>query len=107
MLLRQLTSLSTVSRVARQTSVRSMSVDYGDHHRSPADIMKHHKTTINDLPVPAGSWQENYNKRNQGFNMMLGGGFLAMVATFAVMYSQGTLYLHGKPDLKNVHIDPR
>lgn len=48
-----------------------------EHHHHPA----HFKLpTMDELPVPSGSWQANYNAKQQKYNIQL----LASVIFFAV-----------------------
>jgi len=54
-----------------------------EHHKSALELARENRATLNDIPVPAGSWQEHYDKRNAKWNMMLG----ASIVVFA-----GTLY---------------
>ena len=44
--------------------------------------MKKHLSTINDMPVPSGSWQEDYDKRNKRMNIKLAAAVTALVGTF-------------------------
>jgi len=79
----------------------------GDHHgKTLAQTVQEHHSTLNDLPVPAGSWQENYNKRNQSFNIMLAAGAISLITVAIIMHQTHTLYLHGQPDLKSSNINP-
>ncbi len=49
--------------------------------KTPLEIAKEHKATLNDLPVPAGSFKEYHAKRNTMFNMQLGGALLLSIGT--------------------------
>jgi hypothetical protein len=81
-------------------------MSYEHHGKSQVDVVREHRSTLNDLPIPEGSWQEAHSKRNATFNLILAGGVIAFVSTFIFMKSTGTFYMHGKPDLKKVHINP-
>jgi hypothetical protein len=82
-----------------------MSSDYHDDHgKSAVQVAHEHHSTLNDLPVPAGSWQEYHNKRNTTFNLILAGGIISLTLTIIMMEKTGALYLHGQPDLKKVNI---
>jgi hypothetical protein len=80
---------------------------YGDHdpHKSLAETLKERHATLNDMPVPAGSWQEYHKKMNTGYNLVLALGALSVVATFFIMRATGTLYMHGAPDYKKLKIN--
>lgn len=41
--------------------------------KSQKQIALENKTHMNNLPVPNGSWQENYNERNAKWSKMLYG----------------------------------
>ena len=52
-----------------------------EHHKSDLEIAREVRSTLNDIPVPEGSWQENYNKRNAKWNMMLGASIVCFVGS--------------------------
>ena len=62
-----------------------MSSGYGGHHKSPLEVAREHRVTLNDMPVPTGSWQEYYSKRNAKWNILLGSSVVALIATFYVV----------------------
>jgi len=81
-------------------------IDYGGGHgKSLAETLKEHRGTLNDLPIPAGSWEEHHKKKNAGYNIILALGVVSLVTTFLIMKSTGALYLHGRPNLKKVEIN--
>ena len=53
------------------------------HHPSELEVLRESRGTLNDIPIPEGSWQENYNKQNAKWNKML--------AASAVVFA-GSLY---------------
>jgi len=82
-------------------------VTYGDHdpHKSLAETLKERHATLNDLPVPAGPWDEYHKKMNTGYNLVLVLGVLSLVATYFIMEATDTLYFHGPPDYKKIKIN--
>jgi Deltamethrin resistance len=42
------------------------------HHRTEVEIAKEQHSALNDIPVPSGSWQEHYDRRNSRWNVLLG-----------------------------------
>lgn len=49
-------------------------------------VVKNFKpTTMNDLPVPQGSWQELHSKRQRLYNIHLIAGILAILTTIGVV----------------------
>jgi len=98
----------SLTRVVKSGQVMRCMSGYGDDHhgKTLAQTVQEHHSTPNDLPVPAGSWQEYHNKRNQAWNIMLAAGALSLAAVAILMHQTHTLYLHGTPDLKTVKIDP-
>jgi len=112
-MLRHLTAVRQLARLARpNVAVRCMSSDahsqdyHDDHGKSAVQIAKEHRNTLNDLPIPSGSYQEYYSKRNATYNIVLAAGVISVIATFILMKQTGTLYLHGPPDYKSLKIDP-
>lgn len=54
------------------------------HAKSAVERAREHRVTLNDLPVPSGSWLEHHNKRNSKWNLLLA----ISAGTFAVtMYA--------------------
>lgn len=49
--------------------------------RSSHAYSKKPPVTINDLPVPKGSWKEHYTKQNTVYNTELGMGAATLLAT--------------------------
>jgi len=54
-----------------------------EHHPSDLEVAQKFHNTLNDIPVPQGSWQEHYDKRNAKWSKLLG----ASIVVFA-----GSLY---------------
>ena len=53
--------------------------------KTDSQIVAEHRTSMSDIPVPEGSWQENYSKRNGRWNMYLGASTVFFAVTlFAV-----------------------
>jgi hypothetical protein len=69
-------------------AVSVTSVRHG-HYPSQVEIHKQALATTDNLPVPSGSWQEYYDKKNAKYNMQVAVNLLAMIATF-VLVSAGT-----------------
>lgn len=58
------------------------------HSKSAVEVARQTRVTLNDMPVPSGSWQENYSKRNAKWNMLLAAATLVFATTaFAVCFS--------------------
>ena len=43
------------------------------------------RATINDIPIPKGSWKENFDKRNSRWNKWFAIGLLTMSGTLAMV----------------------
>jgi hypothetical protein len=72
------------------------------HQKSLHELAKEHRVTINDLPVPSGSWQQNFNSRNTKWNMYLIGNIVLFGVTLAAMKKYGVFLLHEEPDFKKL-----
>ncbi|KAL8616783.1 hypothetical protein ACOMHN_017820 [Nucella lapillus] len=90
----------SVGVVARRQLVRCMGGQAPAHWKSDKQVAIEQKSHMNDLPVPQGSWQENYNKRNSKWNMQLAISAVVLVATVFVMDRYECFYLHGHPETK-------
>ncbi len=51
----------------------------------PKEIFVTFKKTLNDLPVPAGSWQESYEARNRKWNIMLAASVTLFASVMALV----------------------
>ncbi|XP_074650754.1 apoptosis-inducing factor 1, mitochondrial-like [Tubulanus polymorphus] len=98
---RQYTSLKTLKQSSRCTAIDSLKLEAvrcmsgghtPSHWKSEKELDMINKVHMDFYPVPEGSWQENYNKRNQKMNMWLLGGSL---------FLSGTLFLMWKNDAFN------
>ena len=85
-----------------QQAVRCYS---GGHHKSLAELHQEYKVTINDLPVPQGSWQEAYQKQNARWNMHLAANVVFFVVTIAAMQAGGVFLFHDAPNFKKIDVD--
>ena len=65
----------------------SSAAGYGDDHKSMMEVVHETRTTLNDLPIPSGSWQEQYNQRNSKWNMLLGASVVVFVCSVTVVSS--------------------
>lgn len=61
-----------------------MSSGHG-HHKSPAEVAKAARVTLNDIPVPSGSWQEYNSQRNARWNLFLGASVVTLLATIFIV----------------------
>merc|ERR1712170_143982 len=78
-MLRQIVPVArTLAATARANNAQYQVVRcMGGHHGIPdVQVVKEHKSSVDFLPVPQGSWQEDFNKRNAKYNMMLGASLL-------------------------------
>ena len=76
-----------------QQIVRCMSGDHTPAHwKSDYEIAIEQKSHMNNLPVPEGSWQEYYNKRNSKWNIQLGISTVFLLVT-AFVVSHASCFL--------------
>ncbi|KAH8380507.1 hypothetical protein KR009_011151 [Drosophila setifemur] len=55
----------------------------------------HHKhSTMNDLPVPAGDWNEQHSQQNSKYNAVLLTGILVLAGTIGFVKSSGVIHFH-------------
>ena len=53
--------------------------------RHPKEIAVTTRATINDIPVPQGSWKEGFDKRNKTWNMYFAAGLVTLSVTLYVV----------------------
>ncbi|XP_032671129.1 uncharacterized protein LOC116844108 [Odontomachus brunneus] len=53
--------------------------------------------TINDIPVPKGSWREHYEKRQKVYNTQLIVGITALVSTLTFIKVSGIIFFNFNP----------
>ena len=56
-----------------------------EHHKSELEVVRENRSTLNDIPIPEGSWQEQYDKRTAKWNMMLGASIVCFATTLYVV----------------------
>ncbi|KAK2582055.1 hypothetical protein KPH14_002760 [Odynerus spinipes] len=78
---------SVVQNVPR-TGNRSYAI-YGPANYKPP--------SMDDLPLPEGSWQEAYEKKQRTYNMHLIGGILFTVGTLIAAKTSGLFFLNFSP----------
>lgn len=53
--------------------------------------------TVNDLPVPQGSWQEHYNARQKVYNAQLIAGLAVLIGTITFVKVSGIIFFNFAP----------
>ncbi|XP_071087757.1 uncharacterized protein [Haliotis cracherodii] len=91
---------SATASVSRLQAVRCMGGQAPAHWKSDLEVVTENRVTMNDHPIPEGSWQENYNKRNSKYNMYIAVSSLFLAVTGFILYQSGAVYLHSTPPLK-------
>ncbi|XP_074651857.1 uncharacterized protein LOC141906457 [Tubulanus polymorphus] len=77
------------SSVIRSQAVRCMSGGHTPAHwKTEKELDMINKVHMDFYPVPAGSWQENYNKRNRKMNLQMAGATAFLVGTLGLMVSR-------------------
>lgn len=106
-MLRQITpvfrNVVSFSRVGVRAS--SSAVHGHEHHRSDLEVVRQYRSTLNDIPVPEGSWQEHYDKRNAKWNMMLGASFVFFVGTLYVLKHHVNFHTFPLSEMKKYKLD--
>ncbi|XP_028158711.1 uncharacterized protein LOC135076393 [Ostrinia nubilalis] len=74
-----------ISRFMQQTVRRY----HGGHDFKPA--------TMDELPVPRGSWQAAYDAKQRKYNAVLALGLVFTVGTIALAKASGLVYLNYSP----------
>ena len=53
--------------------------------RHPKEIAITTRATINDIPIPKGSWKENFDKRNSRWNKWFAVSLVILAGTLSVV----------------------
>ncbi|XP_012272173.1 uncharacterized protein LOC105695301 [Orussus abietinus] len=53
--------------------------------------------TMDDLPVPQGSWQKDYEAKQKRYNIHLAVGIASLIFTIAFAKQSGLVYLNAFP----------
>ncbi|EDW69048.1 uncharacterized protein COX7B [Drosophila virilis] len=54
----------------------------------------HKHSTMNDLPIPAGDWQEQQSRNNTKYNATLLAGVLVLAGTIGFVKSSGLIHFN-------------
>ncbi|CAD7003582.1 uncharacterized protein LOC101450794 [Ceratitis capitata] len=71
----------------KNAGVLSRAAYHGGHHQH---------STLDDLPVPAGDWKENYARQNAKYNAWLAAGVLFLAGTIGFVKTSGVIELNNK-----------
>ncbi|CAH1777486.1 unnamed protein product [Owenia fusiformis] len=94
-------SSQTVSHKLKDVSQARYMSGLPEGWKTNKELDMENKNHMNFMPVPQGSWQENYNKRNGRWNLHLAGSTVFLGVTVYVMWKTGCWYLHSAPSMKN------
>lgn len=87
--------------------VRASSAPAHHHHKTDIELARDNHATLNDLPIPAGVWQEYYDKRNAKWNVLLGAAILVFSVSTYAWYKDTVFLGYRLSDLKKFNVDPR
>lgn len=74
----------------------------GDHAFKPdREVVKEHKSGIDNIPVPQGSFQQYHSGRNTKWNIQIGATLAFFGVTMFAMWKQGIWDLNESPPMKN------
>lgn len=106
-MLRQITPVfRTVSNFSRIGVRATSSAAHGhEHHKSDLEVAREYRNTLNDIPVPQGSWQEDYDKRNAKWNMMLGASVAFFVVSMYVTKQHANFHTFRLSEMKKLKLD--
>ncbi|XP_064636445.1 apoptosis-inducing factor 1, mitochondrial-like isoform X1 [Lineus longissimus] len=99
-----LSTFQSTQKGVQQASSRCMSGYTPAEWKTDKQIDIEHHTTMNHLPVPKGSWQQNYQARNTKWNMMILASTAFLGVTVYVMHRNNCFYVHGVPDYKKIKV---
>ncbi|KAK2176732.1 hypothetical protein NP493_643g01038 [Ridgeia piscesae] len=77
------TLMAAVTASGRQVARRSMASKAPAVWKSQAELARLCRTTVNDLPIPAGSWRANYNRQQARWNRNLAANVAFFLFTLA------------------------
>ncbi|XP_014772440.1 apoptosis-inducing factor 1, mitochondrial [Octopus bimaculoides] len=75
-------------------------------HKTDKEIDLQQKSTMDDLPVPKGSWQESFHNINRSNNIFLAVSSTFLVVTGFTMYKLNCFSWNPGPNIKSVPIRP-
>ena len=57
----------------------------GDAQPNDAELARMYLRTLNDIPVPAGSWSKQYSAKNSKYNIQLGANVVVLLGTIILV----------------------
>jgi len=66
----------------------------GRAYHAPAEFKP---GTMDELPIPQGSWQQYYDNKQKSYNLQLAFGVVYFVSTMTYIISTGAIYLNWGP----------
>lgn len=96
------TLLAAATASGRQVARRSMTSKAPAVWKTQAELARLCRTTVNDLPIPAGAWRANYNRQQARWNRYLAANVAFFLFTLAAMHQTGCLYWHSYPSRKDL-----
>merc|ERR1719394_2454276 len=108
----ELSSLPNIEDQGFQSKVKSADYKTVSHHllhghKSDLTIAHEQGSTMASLPVPEGSWEENYKKNNGRWNLYLAGSLATFAGIFSLCYQRSLFFgnTYNVSDWKKVKID--
>lgn len=76
-----------------------------EHHPSDLEVAQKFHNTLNDIPVPQGSWQEHYDKRNAKWSKLLGASIVVFAGSMYAFFQMVDFNAFTLSDMKKLKLD--
>jgi hypothetical protein len=99
--------IRNATNLGKLTAVRASSTAPAHHHhKTDIELAHENHATLNDLPIPAGPWQEYYDRRQAKWNMLLGVALVVFAASTTVYVKDTIFFWFPLSSIKKTKIDP-
>ncbi|XP_033220482.1 uncharacterized protein LOC117175055 [Belonocnema kinseyi] len=93
-----------LSQIARCVVRRASRNGTRGYHGPPVDFKP---PTMNELPVPQGSWQADYNRRQTAYNLQLAAGLILITGTISFIVCSDKFFFNAFPPVPKEEKDKK
>lgn len=97
-------SLVRAARIASRFQAVRCSSDVALHGPTPRELAHQQLASTDEITIPHGSWQQDYNRKQAKYNRNLIIHTLGFIGLWYWIYQSGAVKFYGQPNIQGIDI---